>query len=125
MVNDPKERRKYARLDMALTVSYAVLNPSGTPSEMAEAMSGDISAGGLRLMTPAPLQNGDKLELNIYLAGEEDKPLSATGEVVWQTKLSPISFETGVLIQHMENDDKKRFMQFIFDQMAKVVGLTQ
>src|SRR3989338_10915566 len=117
MTPRPEERRKYARLDIALTVSYLVSNPDSEPSERAEAMSGDISAGGLRLMTPTPLKNGDRLELGIYLEGEEENPIQAIGEVVWQNKISDVSFETGVVVSHMETDDKKRFMQFIFDQM--------
>lgn len=119
-----QERRKYARLDIALTVSYGVIDSEGKPSDIAEALSSDISAGGLRLMTPAPLQNGDRLELGIFLAGDEGNPLAAIGEVVWQNRISQTSYETGVVIKHMDNDDKKRFMEFIFDQMAKVVGLT-
>ena len=82
MSPNPAERRKFARLDIALTVSYAVLNPGGKPSDFAEAQSSDISAGGLRLMTPSPLNNGDKLELSVYLAGEEDNPISATGATI-------------------------------------------
>ncbi|MBI2345312.1 MAG: PilZ domain-containing protein [Deltaproteobacteria bacterium] len=116
------EKRKFARLDMALTVSYAVRDARGNPSPMAEAVSTDVSAGGLRLMTPTPLPNGSRIDLDLIL-GERVDPLHAAGEVVWQHKLSPTSYETGVVIQHMEDEDKKRFMQFIFDQMARLIGL--
>ena len=51
-----------------------------------------------------------------------EKQVKAKGEVVWQNKISATSFETGILISHMDDADKKYFMQFIFDQMAKVVG---
>lgn len=116
------EKRKFARLDMALSVSYAVRDAHGDPTPMAEAISSDVSAGGLRLMTPAPMANGSRLDLDILL-GDHATPIRASGEVVWQSKLSNTSYETGVLIQHMESDDKKRFMQFIFDQMARLIGL--
>lgn len=89
---------------------------------MAEATSTDISAGGLRLMTPTSLPNGSRVDLDIFV-GDHHAPIHAAGEVVWQNKISSTSFETGVLIQHMESDDKKRFMQFIFDQMARLIGL--
>jgi len=115
------ERRKFARLDLALTVSYAVLDPTGQPVDPREALSTDISAGGLRLMTPSPLENGAMLDLNIFLAEDEDNPVRAKGEVIWQSKLSNTSFETGVLIKDMPETDKKRFMSFVFDQLAKVV----
>lgn len=120
---DPKDRRKYARLDIAVTVSYAVEKPGGKLSEYAEALSSDISAGGLRLMTPTYLENGTKLDLEVFLGDAPETKVHAKGEVVWQNKISPTSFETGILIQHMETDDKKRFMQFVFDQMSRFVGL--
>lgn len=115
------ERRKFARLDLALTVSYAVADPHGKTVNPREALSTDISAGGLRLMTPAPLETGATLELNIFLSEDEENPIRATGEVVWQTKLSNTSYETGVVIREMPEEDKKRFMSFVFDQLAKVI----
>lgn len=115
------ERRKYARLDLALTVSYAVIDPAGQPVDPREALSTDISAGGLRLMTPTPLENGTTLDLNIFLAEDDENPISAKGEVVWQSKISNTSFETGVVIKNMPDADKKRFMSFVFDQLSKVV----
>lgn len=115
------ERRKFARLDLALTVSYAVIDPAGQPLDPREALSSDISAGGLRLMTPTPLEKGSTLELNIFLAEDEETPVRATGEVVWQSRISNTSFETGVVIKGMPDEDKKRFMSFVFDQLSKVI----
>lgn len=116
-------RRKYARLDIALSVSYAVEGTGGHLSEYAEAVSSDISAGGLRLMTPGPLANGSRLDLEIFLGEDPEKKIHAKGEVVWQSKISETSYETGVLINHMENDSKKLFMEFVFDQMSRLVGI--
>lgn len=121
----PKDRRKYARLDIALTVSYAIESSGGRLSEYAEATSSDISAGGLRLMTPGPLATGSRLDLEIFLGDNPAEKIAAKGEVVWQNKISPTSFETGVLVQQMDNDAKKRFMEFVFDQMSRLVGLSQ
>ena len=96
------ERRKYARLDLALTVSYRVAGQSGTqPVNLREAVSSDISAGGLRLMTPSPLENGTVLELELLLGDQELNSVRAEGEVVWQNKLSETSYETGVRIKGM------------------------
>lgn len=118
-----ENRRKYARLDIALTVSYAVENITGKISEYAEALSSDISAGGLRLMTPGPLTNGSKLDLQIFLGDAPTDSIDAKGEVVWQNKISDTSYETGILITTMENDAKKKLMEFVFDQMTRLVGL--
>ena len=115
------EKRKFARLDLALTVSYAVIDPSGHAIDPREALSSDISAGGVRLMTPTPLEVGATIDLNIHLADQEDNPVHAKGEVIWQTKISSTSFETGVTIKDMPDEDRKRFMSFVFDQLSKVV----
>ncbi|MBI1909685.1 MAG: PilZ domain-containing protein [Deltaproteobacteria bacterium] len=119
-----RERRKYARLDIAVTVSYAVVSGNGELSPYAEAISSDISAGGLRLMTPAALQNGSTLDLEIFTPEQEGSPIHASGEVVWQNQVSENSFETGAIIRHMEEKDKKKFLGFVFDQMSRFVGTT-
>ena len=123
MAEKGSERRKFARLDLALTVSYRVAGQSsGHPLDPREAVSSDVSLGGLRLMTPSALENGTMLDLEILLGEDEDYPISAEGEVVWQTKISNTSYETGVQIRGMPSADKQRFMEFVFDQMAKVVA---
>lgn len=117
------DRRKYARLDLALTVSYRVVGQaSGKAMDPREAILGDVSLGGLRLMTPAPIENGTLLDLEILLGERPGEPISAEGEVVWQNRISGTSYETGVMIKGMPTADKKRFMEFVFDQMAKVVA---
>lgn len=117
-----ENRRKYARLDIALSVSYAVEDVAGKLSEYAEAVSSDVSASGLRLMTPTPLEAGSRLDLEIFLGNDPQNKIHAKGEVVWQNRISNTSYETGVLIQHMDNTAKKRFMEFVFDQMARFIG---
>lgn len=123
MVPYGAERRKYARLDLALTVSYRTIGQAaGLPLNPRETVSSDISLGGFRLMTPTRLENGTLLDLEILLGEEAAEPISAEGEVVWQNKISETSYETGVMIKGMPTSDKKRFMEFVFDQMAKVVS---
>ena len=117
-----REQRRHARLDIALAVSYAVKDFQTEPSEMAETLSSDISASGLRLMTVAPLENGSTLNLEITLPELDVAPIRAIGEVVWQNKISDYSYETGTVIKHMDDQDKMRLMSFVFDQMAKLVG---
>ena len=121
-----KDQRRHARLDIALSVNYAIQQQSGgEASEMAETLSSDISASGLRLMTVAPLENGSILNLEIALpedAPQSAEPIKAQGEVVWQNKISDFSYETGTVIKHMDEQDKKRLMSFVFDQMSRLVG---
>ena len=120
--NEDQENRRHARLDIALAVNYAIRDPQSDPSEMAETLSSDISASGLRLMTVAPLENGSTLHLEITLPELDIEPIRAVGEVVWQNKLSDYSYETGTVIKHMDDQDKVRLMSFVFDQMARLVG---
>lgn len=122
-VTESENRRKFARLDIALTVSYAVAGSSGKVSDFAEAISSDLSATGLRLMAPGPLEDGTRLDLQVFLGDKPGKMVQAKGEVVWQNKISGTSYETGVIIQHMDNDAKKLFMEFVFDQMSRFVGV--
>ncbi|HSA60363.1 MAG TPA: PilZ domain-containing protein [bacterium] len=124
-----KDQRRHARLDIALAVNYAIqqAGPDGVygASEMAETLSSDISASGLRLMTVAPLDNGSILNLEITLPEEwpgAAEPIKAQGEVVWQNKISDYSYETGTVIKYMEENEKKRLMSFVFDQMSRLVG---
>lgn len=120
-----EQRRRHARLDIALAVNYAIQQAGGETSEMAETLSSDISASGLRLMTVAPLENGSLLNLEITLPEEwpeASEPIKAQGEVVWQSKISDFSYETGAVIKHMNELDKKRLMSFVFDQMSRLVG---
>lgn len=123
--SNPKDQRRHARLDIALAVNYAILQSGGEASEMAETLSSDISASGLRLMTVAPLENGSLINLEIALpedCPDAGDPIKAQGEVVWQNKISDFSYETGTVIKHMEERDKKRLMSFVFDQMSRLVG---
>jgi len=124
MKNDYTDRRKFARLDLALTISYRVIDRLGSVTNLESVVSSDISLGGLRLMTPGPLEHGTKLELEIFLPNDEEHPLKADGEVVWQTKISATSYETGIVIRGIKDADKKRFMEFVFDQMSRMVTAT-
>lgn len=124
MTPQGKEKRRHARLDIALSVSYAVQQDGGEISEMAETLSSDISASGIRLMTSVALEKGSILSLEISIQEEGVAPIRAQGEVVWQQKIAEHSYETGTVIKHMEESDKARMMSFVFDQMSRLVGST-
>ncbi len=120
----PVERRKHARLDIALSVNYVVHDANGEVTEIAEAMSSDISASGIRLMTTAPLDNGATLDLEITIEGQGGQPVCASCEVVWQNQISDTSYEIGAVIRYIEEDDKRRFLEFVFNQMSQLVGMS-
>lgn len=122
MKDNYADRRKFARLDLALSISYRVADQISGPGATPESVvSSDVSLGGLRLMTPGPLDSGTKLELEIFLPDDETHPIIAHGEVVWQSKISATSYETGVVIRGINDEGRKRFMEFVFDQMSRMV----
>ena len=78
---------------MALTISYRVKGESASqPVDPREAISSDISMGGVRLMTPTALDNGTMLDLEIFLGEDESNPVRAEGEVMWQNKISNTNY---------------------------------
>lgn len=123
-VEFPIERRKHARLDIALSVNYTVKDASGEVTEMAEAMSSDISATGIRLMTTSPLENGSTLDLEITIEGQNSRPVHANCEVVWQNQIADCIYEVGAVIRFMEEEDKRHFLEFVFNQMSQLVGMS-
>ena len=48
--------------------------------------------GGLRLMAPTKMENGTILDLEILLGEDENHPIHAEGEVMWQNKISNTSY---------------------------------
>jgi hypothetical protein len=111
-----KDQRRHARLDIALAVNYAIqqAGPDGVygASEMAETLSSDISASGLRLMTVAPLDNGSILNLEITLPRNGRAPRNPSrprARSSGRTR-SPTTAMTGTVIKYMEENEKKRLM---------------
>ena len=73
-----EERRQYVRLAARLPVRCAVL-PSGL---MQDINLKDLSGGGLRMVTDAPVASGEQLQVAIQLPGQE-QPVNAIAEMVW------------------------------------------
>jgi c-di-GMP-binding flagellar brake protein YcgR len=124
MAEGGSERRRHARLDIALSVRYIVQRSGAENSEMAEALSTDVSATGLRLMTPTSIGNGSIIDIEIVIEGKRDEPVKASAEVVWENKISDTSYEVGCIIRHMDPDEKKRFLNFVFEQMNQLLGMS-
>jgi hypothetical protein len=59
-----------------------------------DARVGDLSRGGVRLLTPAPPRTGDTLKLALHVPG--DPPLELLGRVVWASASSGQIHEVGV-----------------------------
>ncbi len=46
------------------------------------------------------------------------------GKVVWQNKIADTSYETGTIIKYVNESDKQRFMNFVFEQMSRLMGVS-
>jgi hypothetical protein len=87
--NKNKERRAHARNTYVTEVIYKVMMPSKD-----EALTQDISEGGLCLMLNRELPSGAILEIKLGLPGKT-KPVETLAEVVWQKKTGK-GFLTGL-----------------------------
>lgn len=87
------------------------------------AKSMNISLGGIRLIMPELLDKGTRLDLKISLIGEEKKPIRINGQVMWQKRISNHSYDTGIQIEELPDEEKERFTKFVFRQMYQRIGL--
>ena len=86
------ERRKFPRIPAAIAVAYRTVfltDPNPT-------LSRDISEGGVRFFTMAPLDAGAVLKMSIQLPGKP-QPVRLTAEVLWSRPVNPPSKEPGAL----------------------------
>jgi len=77
-----KEQRKSIRVNDSLKINYKVISP---PDGWGNAITINISKGGIALPTDHTLLPGVVLELKIDLLNDTD-PINATAEVVWVKK---------------------------------------
>lgn len=115
------EKRKHARLKVELDVQYLVMGKENRSSVTAKSVN--ISLGGVRIVMPELLDKGTKLDLRIFLVGEEKKPIIVKGQVMWQKRISNRSYDTGIRIEELKEEEKERFTNFVFRQMYERIGL--
>ena len=106
-----KERRRAPRFDVSLEIRYVSV---GIVSVESKASTINLSQNGMRFQINSAVQKGSKLNLDISLPGEE-KPIKATGKVVWAKELVPGGggIEAGIQFLSMDPEDKKKLDAFI------------
>ena len=108
-----KEKRKYARLDLALELSFerqgpgAVLRGKGTTK--------NLSAQGLCFSAPVPLGVGERVKVNLLLP--EGREISFDSRVKWVKAVNSTVHEIGVEISEISLEDQNRYLLFICDLM--------
>ncbi|MBI4341449.1 MAG: PilZ domain-containing protein [Candidatus Omnitrophica bacterium] len=110
-----EERRQFVRLDTRLEVTFSVL-PSGAPQQ---AMTRDISGGGICLFADRELAAGTRLQVTMKLPDREP-PVHFTAEVVWSEAYETIgraqrtrAIEVGVRFVEIAPQDQEAVMRHV------------
>lgn len=119
------ERRQYRRIPMGATVGFQELTFTREP-EPATTSYGDISGGGLLLLSPREVALETLLKLEVRVPGwgkhqnhfgpahEADlRPLVAVGKVVRVEHLENGEYELGVKFLNVYPDDQAALLKFI------------
>ncbi len=116
------QRRNFVRLDTRLKVLLCNLDNSferkGTPFE---ALSVDISGGGVMFMCDEVLSPGDILDADIFLSQSER--VRAIGRVVRFTENPPktkLKYSVGFEFTVIEESERDKIIRFIFNQQREL-----
>lgn len=118
-----RERRRYVRLLVPVTVEY--FSPDGT--KVSKTTAKNISADGLRFeTTDKSLKESDRLEVKLGIEGAAN-PIHATAEIVWKKKLSledKSPFDVGLEFTGIEEDNKNTFLKNMCDMIYRISETT-
>ncbi len=94
-MEDPADRRKYARVGTDHMISIA---PTESPERLA--VSKDVSVGGIRFEAVGlEISLGDVLRVTFNVG---ERTVSAVGKVAWATETDPITTEVGLEFVEIE-----------------------
>ena len=102
------KERKYPRLEAALPIRYRFLDNS----EMTEASTGQVSAGGLCFTIKESFFTKVPLQVEIQLPGI-GLPISAATHVIWQKKCEGKNYLTGVEFTNISEADRSSMSQYV------------
>lgn len=110
------QRRRHYRLPTLLEAELLVENRPQI--ERIQAVSKDLSAGGIRLVTPKQLFRQEHVRLKVDLNGE---PLSLHSSVLESVAITPESmrFDTRFLFESLDLDQERIIVAYIFDEQRK------
>lgn len=115
------QRRNFVRLDIKISMQYTKLSELLEPlSEPIEAVSMDISGGGLMFTTNGQVQQEDIIELRIFT--NPDKPVNAIGKVVRVTDTlgKERKLAVGVEFTLIEEGERDKIIRYIFNQQREL-----
>lgn len=108
-----EEKRRYLRLNNALTIEYILPDSD----KVRTATTKDISALGLRFTTSEKLQEGSMLEIKVALPNAQSA-IHASGRIAWLKKNSlenNAPFDVGIEFLKIEEDNKNTFLKYLCD----------
>ena len=108
------ERRRYARLQTPIDISYTVPETEITLKTNTK----NISADGMRFETDnKTIKESDVLDVRMIIPGATN-PVHAKAKIVWRRKISledAAPFDCGVEFTEIEEDNKNTFLKFLCD----------
>ena len=108
-----KEKRKYARLDTALQLSFERRGPGSILK--GKGVTKNISAHGFCFTAPVALGVGEKLSVLLNLPTGEPIPLES--RVKWVRSVNSASHDIGVEISEITMEEQNRYLLFVCDLM--------
>jgi len=126
------QRRQYFRFDCTLPVKYRIVNEEGNNDPgmgeteakaipLKDAVTRDISGGGVCIALEENVEKGTVLELYIDLGKEEN--MNFVGKVV-RVERKDISeiykYEAGIAFEAIDDKEREKIIRFIFDEQRKL-----
>jgi len=107
------ERRRYARIDLVVPVSFERKGPGATLK--GKGTTRNISPTGLYLSLPVLLGVGEKVSVTLHLPKKGD--ITFESRVKWVKTLNPTSHEVGMEISDITVEDQNHYLLFVCNLM--------
>ena len=110
----PKERRKFMRIETDLEVEYRAKGPSMVSGQ---ARVRDFCREGLRVLLPGPVGRGEHVDLTMKVPGD-NVPIFATAQVAWSEESVPDQSKVvaGLRFVSIKPLDLARLLDFIYSR---------
>jgi len=123
---DFTERRKTARLDVAIKVHYLVKRQTADGFEaIKNAVTKDISLGGCLLLVAEDIQIGSELELEILLGETDSEALRIKGRILRLNRQEHGLYEYGIAFDSISKETRRLFADYFFAKMYEMIGLSE
>lgn len=112
--SDPREQRKFYRINISLLVDYEVVSEKEISLEN-KSVAKDLSKTGLSLDMPKYFPKGTVLRIKIALpTTRENRPISALVKVAWaELSKEKNIYDTGVYFVEITPQDDRELQEYI------------